>query len=68
MTATCETCRFRKPDSRPEYASSGYCRRYPPQVAQWTHPDYNGPQYDQHWPWMAGEDFCGEHQPKEQQP
>lgn len=59
---TCKACRFGKPDHREQFADSGHCRRFPPQVSQWTHPDYNGPQYDQHWPWMAADDWCGEYQ------
>ena len=62
---TCETCRWREPDTRLEYASSGHCRRYPPQITVWSYPNYDGPQYDQTWPWMAASDWCGEHQPKE---
>ncbi len=61
MDKSCRNCMFRYPDKRPEYEGSGYCRRHPPQVSQWTHPDYNGPQYDQHWPWMNADDWCGEY-------
>jgi len=61
MTGTCKTCKFRHPDKRPEYADNGECRRYPPQVSQWTHADYSGPQYDQHWPWMSKDGWCGEY-------
>lgn len=64
--STCETCRFRNPDLREEYKLNGSCRRFPPQVSQWTHPDYSGPQYDQHWPYVGPSDWCGEYAAKEQ--
>lgn len=60
----CETCRFLKLDPRLAYITNGQCRRFPPQVLVWTHPDYTGPQYDQHWPWVGPNDWCGEYQEK----
>lgn len=63
-TETCETCRFQKPDERPEYQGAGYCRRYPPQLAVWTmtgHDLPSQPGFEQHFPWMAKGEWCGEH-------
>lgn len=73
--ATCETCRFsevlwRKNDfyihkdylgeRRYQRSSTNVeCRRHAPNFSQ--HPDiFNG------WPNAQGDDWCGEHQPKEQ--
>ena len=58
---TCSTCAHRHPDERPEYEGAGLCRRFPPQIAVWSYPDFSGPQYEQHWPWMSATDWCGEH-------
>lgn len=57
---SCARCEFRNPDPRPEYEGAGYCRRFPPTINQWTHPNYDGPQYEQHWPWVRGDEWCGE--------
>ena len=61
IAATCQTCRFWARDNL-----QGQCRRYPPKVVLWTHPDLPGAQYDQLIPWTGKDDFCGEHRPKEQ--
>ena len=64
---TCETCRFREPDARPDYAGAGNCHRYPPTVAVWTmtgHDQPSQPGFEQHWPWMPVGSWCGEHKPK----
>jgi hypothetical protein len=58
---TCATCIFRKPDDRPEYATSGQCRRYPPVVVEIVSFDGSGSNhFSQHWPWMSADDWCGE--------
>lgn len=67
MNGTCENCPWRKPDKRPEYPGYGQCRRHPPQIAVWTitgHDYPSQPGYEQHWPWMAPDDWCGEFQEK----
>ena len=69
MTSTvspgaCQTCVFRKPDARPEYADHGYCVRYPPTVLAWSsRSKYDQPEgvIEQHWPWMQPNDWCGEY-------
>jgi hypothetical protein len=69
MSETCETCRWRKPDEREEYSSSGTCCRFPPIVVEQVSFDGSGANhFSQHRPWMAPNDFCGEHQPKEPTP
>lgn len=68
MAERCETCRFREPDKRPAYANTGECRRFPPQVSIWTGRggyDEPVPCYEQNWPWVQPDNWCGEHQPKE---
>lgn len=65
MIENCSTCRFRKPDERPAYSESGHCRRFPPQLAVWTvtgHDQPSQPGYEQHFPWMSKDDWCGEYQ------
>lgn len=57
MTATCETCRFLAGD---DYG--GDCRRYPPTVVTWQHPDA-GVQFEWLLPRVRNIDWCGEHQP-----
>ncbi|HEX7858044.1 MAG TPA: hypothetical protein VF503_30550 [Sphingobium sp.] len=66
---TCSTCRFRQPDTRPGYEIAGECRRYPPQIAVWTvtgHDNPSQPGFEQHWPWMAGDQSCGEYQARKE--
>ena len=63
MVETCASCRFRKPDERPEYPGEGFCRRYPPIVVETV--DFSGQggnHYSQHRPWMEADDWCGEYQ------
>jgi hypothetical protein len=57
----CSFCRFRHADARPEYAGAGECRRFPPTPTVTTGFDGSS-QYEQHWPWMAASDWCGEFQ------
>lgn len=67
MPDTCSTCRFRHPDERPGYEGAGECRRFPPSVLIWTvaHPDEpTQPGFEQHFPWMQADGWCGEHQTK----
>ena len=69
---TCETCRFahinwRKgdkymvhttpPTEQARPATSVQCRKNAPAKATLEN-DHDG------WPWIAGDDWCGEHQPK----
>lgn len=64
--AACRDCRYREPDTRPEYEGAGHCRRYPPQINIWAGTDsYDRSQanFEQHWPWMAATDWCGEFAP-----
>ena len=78
MTPTCETCRYahinwRKGDKYEFVAStfscnpptkamrestSVQCRRHAPRKATIEN-DYDG------WPWVQGDDWCGEHTPTE---
>lgn len=62
---TCSTCKYRKPDERPEYSSAGLCRRFPPQIAVWPmvgpESTLTQPGYEQHFPWMQADDWCGEY-------
>lgn len=70
VSKTCETCRFRKPDPRDDYKSHGECRRLPPVPMCWTGQDgYSNAtaHYEQHWPFMQPDDWCGEHKPTETQ-
>lgn len=62
----CQTCCYFRPDERAEYAKAGngYCRRFPPVVVTWTAEGYSGPQFEQHYPYVAPGDGCGEHKPK----
>jgi len=53
IAATCQTCRFWY--LSPNMTSTGRCRRHAPLV---------GP--TARFPWMQAEEWCGEHQPKEQ--
>ena len=60
---TCASCRFREPDSRPEHALSGQCRRYPPLVVETVAFDGSGyNHFSQHHPWVDADHWCGEHQ------
>lgn len=43
----------------------GYCHRFPPTVLVWTAEGYNGSQFEQHWPCMAENEWCGEWKFKE---
>ena len=62
---TCETCRFREPDARPDYAGAGDCHRYPPIIVEQVSFDGSGlNNFSQHWPWMPVGSWCGEHKPK----
>jgi hypothetical protein len=60
-TPACSLCRFRHADARPEYVGAGECRRFPPTPTVTTGFDGSS-QYEQHWPWMAAGDWCGEFQ------
>ena len=61
---TCATCWHRSPDIRPEYAAkgNGSCRRYPPTWQSHRAMDGSGnSDFDQLWPYMEGDDWCGEY-------
>jgi hypothetical protein len=59
---SCATCRFHKPDDRPEQVGSGHCRRFPPAAAEQVSFDGSGSNYfSQVSPWMAADDWCGEY-------
>lgn len=62
LPKTCPNCKFFQPDQRPEWAEKGhgYCQRFPPTAMVWTAEGYNGPQYDQYYPYMTAKDWCGE--------
>lgn len=71
----CETCRFahinwragdeyqryygafQQPETLKREATSVQCRRHAPTKARIEN-DCDG------WPWISGDDWCGEHQPK----
>lgn len=62
MMMKCADCRFRKPDERPEWAGAGQCRRYPPTWQAMVHVSGDR-DWEQTWPWMQADDWCGEFQP-----
>ncbi len=60
----CGRCKYRWPDKREEYKDHGECRRFPPQVALTASPDGSS-NYEQHWPWMHPDGWCGEFKRRE---
>jgi hypothetical protein len=59
---TCATCRFRHPvpNCQPE---DGYCRRFPPQLVSLTMPRLEQSVLENHYPFVQGSEWCGEHKP-----
>ncbi len=55
---TCETCRY----SRPAVSHAGnpvlQCRRHAPEID----PEHRGRLVSTRWPWVATDDWCGDHQ------
>lgn len=58
--ATCETCRWWQPEDLPG-RTTGMCRRLPPQLPGID--PRNGA--DAWWPETDGNDWCGEHAPRD---
>jgi len=61
MGETCSTCRFRY-GRVDEWSGTSSCRRYPP-----TNVDHPRGGKSPVWPQVQGYDWCGEHQPAQQE-
>lgn len=57
---TCKTCKYAISDGVVREKPAFYCRRYPPQIVI-SHNNTYGPQLEQHFPWMEGDQSCGEY-------
>ncbi len=71
ITGTCETCRFWQqwpteslPHDRRDYGPQGQCRRNAPTMRD---QDQHGTRWAT-WPDTLPYDWCGEHQPRQEQP
>lgn len=56
LKAQCQFCKFSLPVNKHGYN----CRRFPPQVKVYYHPDLNGPARENVYPFVSNEDWCGE--------